>query len=161
MFESNPGDELDFVSEEIVFETQRDGEGPSPVAHVQPRRRANTSSSGVPARCRGRSFLLALVVARLVVLLALLVLCVVVAYRELAALGGRVVALEAGGLFTRPEVDGAAASDIGFRRCSECATGFSCDFVFFMDSDAVCGHFLLEKHILAGLNFYIYIYIYI
>ena len=52
---SNPDDELDFVSEGIVYETQRDGEGPSSVAHVPPRRRANTSSSVVLARCRGRS----------------------------------------------------------------------------------------------------------
>ena len=124
VFESNPGDELDFVSEGIVLETQRDGEGPSSVAHVPPRRRANTSSSGVLARCRGRSFLLALVVAGLVVLLALLVLCVVVANRELAALGGRVAALEAGGLSAHPEVDGAAATDFGFRRCSECSAVF-------------------------------------
>ena len=124
VFESNPGDELDFVSEGIVLETQRDGEGPSSVAHVPPRRRANTSSSGVLARCRGRSFLLALVVAGLVVLLALLVLCVVVANRELAALGGRVVALEAGGLSAHLEVDGVAATDFGFRRCSECSARF-------------------------------------
>ena len=48
-------DELDFVFEGIVYETQRDGEGPSSVAHVPPRRRANTSSSVVLARCRGRS----------------------------------------------------------------------------------------------------------
>ena len=54
-FVSNPDDELDFVSEGIVYETQRDGEGPSSVAHVPPRRRANTSSSVVLAWCRGRS----------------------------------------------------------------------------------------------------------
>ena len=60
----------------------------------------------------------------LVVLLALLVLCVVVAYRELAALGGWVAALEAGGLSAHLEVDGAAATDFGFRRCSESSAGF-------------------------------------
>ena len=52
----------------------------------------------------------------------------VVANRELAALhaalGGRIAELEAGGWSALPEVDGAAASDVGFRRCSECATGF-------------------------------------
>ena len=59
-------------------------------------------------------------------LLALLVLCVVVANMELAALGGRgrITELEAGGWSALPEVDGATASDFGFRRCSECATGF-------------------------------------
>ena len=75
-------------------------------------------------QCRGCSFLLAVAVAGLVVLLALLVLCVVVANRELAALAGRIAELEAGGWSALPEVDGAAASDLGFRRCSECATGF-------------------------------------
>ena len=60
----------------------------------------------------------------LVVLLALLVLCVVVANRELAALGGRIAELEAGGWSALPEADGAAASNVGFRRCLECATGF-------------------------------------
>ena len=50
------------------------------------------------AQCRGRSFLLALAMVGLVVLLALLVLWVVVvevvANRELAALGGRIAELE-------------------------------------------------------------------
>ena len=83
----------------------------------------------------GRSFLLALAAVGLVVLLALLVLCVVtvvVANRELAALGGRIAELEAGGWSLLPEDGGAAASDFGFRRCSECATGFSCDFPDFV-----------------------------
>ena len=48
----------------------------------------------------------------------------VVANRELAALGDRIAELEAGGWSALSAVDGGAASDIGFRRCSECATGF-------------------------------------
>ena len=75
------------------------------------------------ARCRGRSFLLALVVAGLVVLLALLVLCVVVANRELAALGGRIAALEGRGSSSTTRLLGcvrpsaAAASPERRRRC--------------------------------------------
>ena len=38
LLESNHGNELDFVSEGFVSETQRDGEGPPSVAHVPPRR---------------------------------------------------------------------------------------------------------------------------
>ena len=69
----------------------------------------------------------------MVVLFALLVLCVVVANTELAALGGQVAELEGlvfehynkfGGLTALPEVDGVAAADFGFRRYSECSTGF-------------------------------------
>ena len=70
----------------------------------------------------------------MVVLLALLVLCVVVANRELAALGGWIAALEgpmfefynkaAGGVSAHPKVHKAATTDLGFRRCSECSAEF-------------------------------------
>ena len=66
------------------------------------------------------------------VLPALLLLCVVVANRELAALGGRIAELEgpmfefyntaAGGKSAHP--DDVDATCFGFRQCSECATGF-------------------------------------
>ena len=47
-------------------------------------------------------------------------------------MGGRIAELEAGGKYALPEVDGAAAAtDFGFRRCSECPMGFLCDFVCF------------------------------
>ena len=36
----------------------------------------------------------------------------------------RIAELEAGGWSALPEVDGAAATDFGFRRCSECSAGF-------------------------------------
>ena len=121
---------VDFVADGVELsisegcETQRDGEGPPSVASASLRRRGDTNPSGGWCAPAGRSFWVAWAAVGLVVLLALLVLCVVVANRELAALGGRIAELEAGGWSALPEVDGAAASDIGFRRCSECATGF-------------------------------------
>ena len=66
-------------------------------------------------------------------MLALIVVCVVVANKELAALGGWIAELErpmfehynwAAGLGSIPHPEDAVATDFGFRRCSECATGF-------------------------------------
>ena len=133
-----PAAAVDFVAGGEPFsisegcETRRDGEGPPSVESALLRRRGDTNPSGGWCSPAGRSFLLAAAAVGLVVLLALLVLCVVVANRELAALGGRIAELEgpmfefynkaAGGQSAHPE--DAAAADFGFRRCSECVTGF-------------------------------------
>ena len=125
-----PAAAVDFVAGGEPFsisegcETRRDGEGPPSVESALLRRRGDTNPNGGWCSLAGRSFLLAVAAVGLVVLLALLVLCVVVANRELAALGGRIAELEAGGWSALPEVDGAAATDFGFRRCSECSAGF-------------------------------------
>ena len=138
---------VDFVASSEPFsisegcETQRDVEGPLLVESALLRRRGDTNPSWGWCSPAGRSFLLGLAAVGLVVLLALLVLCVVVANRELGCCLGR---LDRGarGPNVRVLQHGCWGSirPFGGRCCygsrisallRVCCKFFSCDFVCF------------------------------